>query len=203
MQPRIQTPDLIDLYKIAVDEYRFEVNLNWDRMKYYLVLNSAVLSVAVGLLELQEKLNVFVGLIFLAGVATSYIGVQAIKKGHQYYEHTVFKKTLLEDLLGLNEKLENYPSNLATLSIGTTKGMAETRKILFETEHWLKSREPRRGSIAFYIIFVLWLFSAVNMAGTGYIAYSFFYTTEEQTQQREQVSEIPARLTASLVLLKS
>ena len=32
---------LLELYKIALDEYRFEVRLGWDRTTYFLLLNIA------------------------------------------------------------------------------------------------------------------------------------------------------------------
>lgn len=31
---------MLDLYKIALEEYRFEVRLGWDRTTYFLVLNN-------------------------------------------------------------------------------------------------------------------------------------------------------------------
>jgi hypothetical protein len=31
---------LLDLYRIALEEYRFEVRLGWDRTTYFLILNS-------------------------------------------------------------------------------------------------------------------------------------------------------------------
>jgi hypothetical protein len=41
------TPErLLDLYRLALDEYRFEVRLGWDRTTYFLVLNSGILTVA-------------------------------------------------------------------------------------------------------------------------------------------------------------
>jgi hypothetical protein len=46
------TDQLIDLYKVAVEEYRFEVKLNWERVMYHLTLNSALVSIATGLLKI-------------------------------------------------------------------------------------------------------------------------------------------------------
>lgn len=40
--------ELTDLYKIAVEEYRFQVTLNWDRAKYLLGFNTAVITVGTG-----------------------------------------------------------------------------------------------------------------------------------------------------------
>lgn len=35
--------ELVDLYKVAVEEYRFQVDLNWKRTQYFLALNVAIL----------------------------------------------------------------------------------------------------------------------------------------------------------------
>src|SRR4051794_27054743 len=56
---------LMDLYKIAVDEYRFQVKLNADRSRDYLVLNSAV--IAAGVTLLGQKAYLLAGCVFLAG----------------------------------------------------------------------------------------------------------------------------------------
>lgn len=49
--PPLSSDLLMDLYRIAVEEYRFEVKLNWDRTVYYLTLNSGIISIATGLLK--------------------------------------------------------------------------------------------------------------------------------------------------------
>jgi hypothetical protein len=41
--------ELLDLYRVAVEEYRFQVQLNWDRAKYLLGFNTAVIGVGTGL----------------------------------------------------------------------------------------------------------------------------------------------------------
>ena len=43
--------DLWRLYTHAVEEYRFQVSLNWQRLQYFMGLNVAVLSVGAGLLR--------------------------------------------------------------------------------------------------------------------------------------------------------
>ncbi len=78
---------LLDLYKIALDEYRFEVRLGWDRTTYFLVLNSAILTAATGLLKLNNPpaVYLFIALLFILGSGTSAIGSLSITKNHQYY----------------------------------------------------------------------------------------------------------------------
>ncbi len=68
--------DLLTLYKIAIDEYRFEVKLNWDRTVYYLTLNSGLVAIATGLLKLGSipVINLLVAAIFFIGLCTALIG---------------------------------------------------------------------------------------------------------------------------------
>lgn len=47
--------ELVDLYKLAVDEYRFQVNLNWDGSKYFLAFNTAVIGVGAGLIKVGHN----------------------------------------------------------------------------------------------------------------------------------------------------
>jgi len=48
------TTNFSSSYKVAVDEYRFEVKLGWDRAMYYMVFNTAIISVGTGLLKLED-----------------------------------------------------------------------------------------------------------------------------------------------------
>src|SRR5580658_2300907 len=104
--------ELLDLYKIALEEYRFEVKLNMERMIHYVVFNTALLSAATGLLKLAGDpiLDIFVALLFLIGVFTAWLGRRAVKRGHEYYRRTIYKKTLIEDLLGLHQPSKTIPA---------------------------------------------------------------------------------------------
>jgi hypothetical protein len=156
---------LLDLYKIAVEEYRFEVRLNWDRTAYYLTLNSGLIAVAAGLLKIGSApiVNLVVSSVFLIGLLSSLIGIRNIRKGHEYYRRTVVKKTLLEEQIGLNKPVEGHPSGL-TLAVGTTIGQSERLQILHDTDKWLK-RLPRLSSVTAGIIGVLILFGIANVLG--------------------------------------
>jgi hypothetical protein len=103
----LSTETLLDLYKIALDEYRFEVRLGWDRTTYFLVLNSAILTVAAGLLKLQNPpaVYLFIALLFSLGCGTSIVGSVSITRNHRYYRRTVVKKTLIESRLGLTDAI--------------------------------------------------------------------------------------------------
>lgn len=156
---------LLDLYKIAIDEYRFEVKLGWDRTMYYLVFNSAAISVGAGLIRLDSRpISALVASLFTIGCLTSLIGYLTTGKSHEYYRRTVVKKTLIEDLLGLTAAIPGYSGH--TLTIGTTAGQADHVQILQNTEAWVM-RRMRRASITFWLRRVLLLLMVINMAGAG------------------------------------
>jgi hypothetical protein len=171
----LSSDKLWDLYKIAIDEYRFEIKLGWDRTMFYMVFNSAMVSVAAGLLKLENPpiVYAFIGGIFLLGCFTSLMGVGAIAKSHEYYRRTVVKKTVIEDILGLTAPLNDYPGR-HTLTIGTTLGQEDRFQILHNTEHWV-ARGLRRYSIAFWFTWLLRLIAAINFVGIFVALYVYFH----------------------------
>jgi hypothetical protein len=165
MAEKLSPEKLLDLYKIAVDEYRFEVRLGWDRTTYFLILNSAILSVATGLLKLDDPAVVylFIAFLFGFGVATSIAGVRSIAKNHEYYRRTIVKKTAIEEHLGLNGSLPGmHPS--FNLAIGTTSGQNDRVNILSEPENWV-SRPHRKGAISSFFRWVLVGMAVVHAIG--------------------------------------
>jgi hypothetical protein len=163
----LSNEDLLTLYKIALDEYRFQVRLNWDRTTYHLTLSSGLIAIAAGLLKLgtASPVNLAVAGVFFIGMCVSAIGIKTILKGHTYYRHTIVKKTLLEDQLGLTKPLEGYAGK-PTLAIGTTVGQNEHLQILNNTQNWL-NRRHRFSSITSWIVGILLLFVLANAAGVA------------------------------------
>ena len=155
---------LFDLYKIAIDEYRFEVKLNWDRTVYYLTLNSGIIAVATGLLKAGSApvVNLVVASVFMIGVWIAIIGIKNVRKGHQYYRRTIVKKTILEDQLGLTKSLEGY-STPQTLAIGTTISQHDHEKILNDTDNWLK--RPIKDNVTSWMVVIFRIFCAADIFG--------------------------------------
>jgi hypothetical protein len=139
VHPPLTTDQLIELYKTAIEEYRFQVRLNNDRLLHFTVFNIAVLSAGVGLMKVDGSRagNALVAAIFIAGFFTSLIGALAVRTFHQYYRRTVHRKTVYEELLGLTLTRELPDGNHADLAIGTTNSQVERHKILTQTEEWV------------------------------------------------------------------
>ena len=155
--------ELLDLYRIAIDEYRFEVKLNTDRMIHYIVFNTALLSAGTGLAKIAADpiLDAVVAVVFLVGIFTTWLGRRAIAKGHEYCQRTRYKKTLIEDLLGLHQPVKDYPG--ATLAISTTHGQERVHQMLYRAESM--QGPPSKNSITRAGIRVLWLLTIANCVG--------------------------------------
>lgn len=166
---------LLKLYSIAIDEYRFTVRLNWNRTRYYLVLNAAILAAGAGLLRSDPSLAGFLLLagLFIAGILTSLLGAKATERGHEYYRRANYKKTLLEDQLDLLEPVSGLSDENANLAVATTRGMTESKKILHDPDKYF-DKPLRRGSITHKLVWLLRVFAVLNFSGlliTGYFIY--------------------------------
>jgi hypothetical protein len=134
----IDRNELLDLHRMLMDEYRFLVKLNSDRTQIYLALSAAIIAAGTGLLKVGGPIaSVLVAAIFAVGILVAGIAVKAVTQGHKYYRAVIYKKTLVEDLLGRHQRIEGYGYKGATLAVETTVGMASEREILNESENWL------------------------------------------------------------------
>ena len=140
MQPELKPEQLIDLYKVAIEEYRFQVKLNNDRLLHLTVFNVAVLSAGAGLLKVSGSRvgNILVAAIFIAGLCTSFIGARSVSTLHRYYRRTVYRKTVYEELLGLTQRIDLPNGGSADLSIATTDSHGDRNAILTQTEDWVR-----------------------------------------------------------------
>lgn len=94
--------ELLDLYKIAVEEYRFQVKLNVDRSRDYLVLNSAIIAAGITLIG-QAQLPLVGAVVFSAGVFVAVLSMFGTHTQHGYYRDTREAKAQLVSRLGIAE----------------------------------------------------------------------------------------------------
>lgn len=180
---------------MAVEEYRFEVRLNWDRMQYYAVVNSGIIAVAAGLIGDADTLaGLFLcGTLFLIGLAMAMIGVTAIHRGRDYYQATIFKKAVFEHVLGLDQIAPGLANPEATFAIATTAGMAEAAEILAgkpRTSFW---KRFVRNRIISYFMWFLMLLAVINVAGMAYVSSRVQeLKAAERTQSTKSKSQVAA-----------
>jgi hypothetical protein len=138
--------ELLELYKIAVEEYRFQVKLNADRSRDYVVLNSAIIAAAITLLG-QAKLPALAGLVFAIGLVVALLSILGTDTQHGYYRDTKNAKQQLERQLGI-----------ADLTLVKTKPTG--------------SRYRRFGSVTRFNFVILSLLAVLDGAGVAYILVS-------------------------------
>jgi len=157
---------LVKLYGFAIDEYRFAVRINSDRTRDYLVINLGLITITTGLFRLDNgrAVTLLVILMFAVGVTISWSAARAAAKGHAYYRRAAFKKTLIEEQLGLFSRLDVSDHPDANLAIGTTFGMANVERMLRDPDSWLKARLSP-GSIMLFLVRLLKLLAFVNACG--------------------------------------
>jgi hypothetical protein len=158
---------LLDLYRVAIEEYRFEVRLGWERAGHLLTLDSGLFAGSIGLLRLGGGVAggpaLLVAIVSLLGVAVSLLGIFTVISSRTYYERTKIKKSFLEERLGLLQPHPQHTSPLANLAVTTTTGMSDVTEILADPETWLARRRFRwwRRTITSY---TGWLFVLLETA---------------------------------------
>jgi len=94
--------------------------------------------------------------------------MSAIHRGREYYQSAIFKKTLFEQLLGLNRQVPGFSNPNATLAIATTRGMQEVGTILAGRPPRTFWARLRRSRIVTYVIWLLILLALIDLIGLGY-----------------------------------
>jgi hypothetical protein len=110
--------ELLDLYKVAVEEYRFQVQLNWDRTKYLLGFNTAIIGVGTGLIKIGSRsaaTPLLIG-IFVVGLVAATLSIFAVYLQHAYYRSTRDRMVALASQL-----------NLQDTGVATTPGIRNER----------------------------------------------------------------------------
>lgn len=99
-------------YRLLVEEYRFQVNLNWKRSQYFFVLNIAVFVAGVSLLSASSAATGLIATIFLLGAMLAVLSIFANQTQHGYYREARDGVNRAQQLL-----------NLGDLAIATTPGL--------------------------------------------------------------------------------
>ena len=156
-----------EIYRHAIEEYRFEVELSWKRTKFYLGLNMALLAAVATLLRIDSDAWWPLIGISATGVLVSGLGMSTIRTGHEYYRRTVWKKTLIENALGLNEPVDPQTDPSGSWAIATTATQEDTDSILKDKEAWI-GRKIEWKKITWKLIASMWLFIALHVVVIGF-----------------------------------
>lgn len=165
-------PDLQKQYELVLQEYRFQVQLNWDRAKHFLIFNTAILAAAVALYKSGSTpvAKLGIGALMTLSALNSFMGRHAVAEGHRFYREIRDLKAKLEDKLRLDE-----------FAIASTPGMKRRRGEAAEGTP--KSDMGRVRTINFQLQALLVIIGAVSMAG---MVYAFYEATQPVPQTPTQ-----------------
>ena len=110
-------PELLDLYRLAVEEYRFQLGHNWSRTQYWLAFNVGILAAGTALLTIPTR-SVFSVIVFAVGAVAASLSMRAVQVSHGYYRATRNRVRRVEDALDLP----------ADLRFDTTAGFTGRRR---------------------------------------------------------------------------
>jgi hypothetical protein len=161
--------ELLELYRYALEEYRFTVRLNWDRTQYYLALNVGLLAAAVGLVKLglPGPMQYLPALIFAGGVGACWVGMKAAIVGHNYYRQARDGKAAYEALLGLHDPVELGPGRERSLAIASTSRMRDGYAQVAAAAEWRADAPLRRGSIVWQANMLLVILAVIDALAAG------------------------------------
>ena len=151
---------LLKVYDASLAEYRFNVQLNWDRTKFYIGLAVSALAAGTAILKLATEsavASLLLMVFFFIQAAVTSFGYQAVLKGKNYSRQAVLTKTLVERELGLFKEIEGFQDPGLHLGIAVTPGQRNFLKILFDRKT-RSEKKPDQGSI---IERTQWIFVAL------------------------------------------
>lgn len=128
-------------YHVLVDEYRFQVELNWKRSQYFFVLNLAVLVAGVGLLSASTPApRGLIAGVFAVGALFAGLSIAANRTQRGYY------RAARERMQRAADRLE-----LGDAAIATTPGLG--------------SEAPRKVSVTTLLEVMLTFLAIIDLAG--------------------------------------
>ena len=90
----------MDLYKLAVEEYRFQAQFNWTRTQYLLGFNVAILAAGTAV---SGPFGGFALPVFLLGLVAAVLSLLVMRQQADYYRATRDRVRRLEDRYGVEQ----------------------------------------------------------------------------------------------------
>ena len=93
----------VELYKLAVEEYRFQAEFNWKRTQYLLAFNAAILAAG---LAVAGRFGGFAVPVFGLGVVACALASLILRQQHTYYRAARARMTRIEDRWRIPEPVD-------------------------------------------------------------------------------------------------
>src|SRR5215210_7472808 len=92
---------LLELYKMALDMDKYELDLGWKLVQFFSALNSGLLAIGFSLFgSNQLTLKYYIIPIFAIGIVTSVIAILSRIRYHKHSLRAEYKRVLIESELG-------------------------------------------------------------------------------------------------------
>lgn len=145
----IQRDALLKAYDTAVAEYRFNVQLTWDRQKSFLTLAVSAITAGVALLKLaldEPVICLFLAAYFALIIRLTRFGAEACKKGKEYTREAQLTMVLAQHELGLYKPLPAFGSSDLHLGLAVTPGQRDHRAAIANRQA-RRAKDADAGSI--------------------------------------------------------
>jgi len=87
-----------EVYKVAVEEYRFQATYNWSRTQYLLVFNTGILAAATAVASRPGR---SAALLFLLGLVVAVVSALVVRTQHDYYRAARDRMCRVEEAVGV------------------------------------------------------------------------------------------------------
>jgi len=146
-----QRDELLEIYKIAVEEYRFQVRFNWNRTQYLFALDAAILAVGANLIAPGEdaRPGLLIAAVFVVGALVAVHAIIVTANQHDYYRSARDHMKEVGRDLGLESRW----------LLQTTPGMRGGRVGL----------RDKFGRVTWWLYGLFGILAAVHVAGAVYV----------------------------------
>ncbi len=113
-----------DVYKVAVEEYRFQAQYNWARTQYMLVFNTGILVAGT---VVASRPGHSAALVYLLGAFAAVLSTLIVRTQHDYYRAARDRMKRVEVSLGI--PLDQRTDSTATL--GNRQRTASVNQLVY------------------------------------------------------------------------
>ena len=110
-----------DVYKVAVEEYRFQAQYNWSRTQYLLALNAAILAASTAV---ASRPGHSAALVFALGIVTAALSSLVVRVQHDYYRAARDRMRRIEQAVAIPDDQR----------MDTTSTLGERRRFISVTQ---------------------------------------------------------------------
>lgn len=167
---------LLDIYKVHVDEYRYNVSLTWDRTRYLLTLNSTLTVAALTLFRFADATieYLFLGTIFFVTILMSWYSIQVALLGKQYFRNSKRVLHIAEERLGLHTEGET----LSGLGIASTDEHSPPNEEKGTRLPTTRMTITRRLRVIFYVLIAINFCGLIISGISAWVAFQRTRTTD-------------------------